>query len=531
MRRFAVAYCFLGSLLATGCTNASGPERVDGHVAETQAPIAYGSPDTIHTAVVALIGNTTQGQFACSGSIVQVKNGQGYVLTAAHCCADAAPNQVVTGTNYASQSAPAYNVVAGSVYYDPAYNPNNLPAGHDFCMLKFSGASASTPTLKLPTSASDGVATNVDVEHVGYGKTNTNSNNSTRRTGTNKITSFNNATISYKQGGPVQTPGPCEGDSGGPALVPTGVGVTQAQQTVVGVTSFGTTETCGGSDTGTSGRVSSVIGLDNNNNPRFITAYLNDTPIGTPGGSAPTNTCDSCQAAAQSGACASQTNACANDPKCVQLGQCYAGCQTQTCISNCETQAGAQAVAKYQNYSSCICNTGCPTECADVCPAGCGVTSNDAKCDTCINSSCCSQAEACIGNATCKGCLSAPTALCSGNAQYAAFSSCLQNDCGTACGFSSSSSSSSSSGGTPSTSANSSSGGTTTGSSASGNPTTTGVGGAGGAGGEGGEGGGTPQVIGGCSVGSEGSDAGSKASLAGLLLGVALAFSRRRRSA
>ncbi|APR74803.1 Flagellar hook-length control protein FliK [Minicystis rosea] len=516
MRRFAIAYCFFGSVLAAGCTNTSGPESVDGHVAETQAPIAYGAQDTIHTAVVALVGNTSQGQFACSGSIVQVKNGQGYVLTAAHCCAESAPSWVITGTNYASQSAPTYNVVAGSVYYDAQYNPNNLPAGHDFCMLKFSGASASTPTLKLPTSTADGVASNVSVEHVGYGMTNTNSNNSTRQTGTDKITSFDatGTTFSYKQGGAAQTPGPCEGDSGGPALIPTGAGVTQAQQTVVGVTSFGTTETCGASDTGTSGRVSSVIGTDNNNKPLFITAYLNDAPIGTPAGSTPPPTCESCQGDAlnQGGACANTYASCYNNAACKGILTCQQACGSDnTCASNCYTSATAAAKSLYDAILTCICDTGCPTDCATECggsaPA-CGLATKDATCNTCIEGSCCTATKDCAGDSTCVNCLKAtnPPASCNSNAKVVAFYGCLEDNCNVECLGGTTSTSSSSSSGSATTS---SSGGTATGTgSASGNPMTTGVGGSTGAagnGGEGGDGGGANNQEGSCSVGAAGS--------------------------
>jgi MYXO-CTERM domain-containing protein len=554
MRRLVLTCSLLSSLILSGCSFKGAPEPSDGKVTEARDPIAYGSPDgSKHTAVVALLANAGGGSFTeCSGSIVQVKNGHAYVLTAAHCCNQGAPTIVVAGNDYSvgeqylfggTPQAPSYAVTAGSAYYDSSYNQQD----HDFCMLKFAVGSAAT--LGLPGScATDGVTNGVMVEHVGFGMTDTNANNTGRNTGTDQITSLNSLTISYKSGyGGQNQAGTCEGDSGGPALLPAGVG--QSQQTIVGVTSYGLTTSCGAQDTGTSSRVCSEIGTG-----KFITNFLNDTPSGTPAGQMTTGTCQTCQTSAQSGTCASATNACAGDQKCLDLFTCLGNCQDQACVDACVQTAGTQGVNEYNGYVNCICGPACATECVAECGGSssssssssggtnCGLQASDPTCNTCLTGNCCNQAAACSADPACVTCLGAnPPASCNSNAALAGLYGCLQNSCAVPCGISSSSSSSSSStsgissSSSSSSSTSSSSGGSSTSSSTSSTSTSTSTsttGGAGGAGGTGGDGtGGNNNQTSGCSLNVSGADPSSGTTIAGLLAAVALAFSRRRKSA
>src|ERR1700744_3906183 len=147
MHRIALTCSLLGSLALAGCTLPTGQESAEGPSAQAKDAIAYGAADLMfpHTAVLALIGTTSMGEFECSGSIVQVKNGNAYVLTAAHCCNDGAPSTALIGAKYNMPTA-TYNVDASSIYYDSSYNGND----HDFCMLKFA-VSGTPDTLKLPT--------------------------------------------------------------------------------------------------------------------------------------------------------------------------------------------------------------------------------------------------------------------------------------------------------------------------------------------------------------------------------------------
>ena len=522
MRRLALTCSFLGSLIAAGCAP-EGPASLADHVAETGSPIVNGAQDTTHTAVVALLGNQSE----CSGTVVQVKGSNGYVLTAAHCCtAQDPPAYVVFANDYTQASASNTKyVIASSVKRDPNWNPNTNT--HDFCMLQFSGATASTPVIPVMTPTTDNLAPGTQVDFVGYGVTgdpnNPASQNSLRLHKKGPIQQVDSLLVYYNESNSGAYPvngGPCSGDSGGPALTTTGTLL------VAAVTSAGD-QTC--TQFGLSGRVSVV-----SKSGGFVDQYLNDQPI------TPANDCVTCEQNASTGVCASATTACGNDQKCITLSQCLGNCTTQACVDTCNATAGPTAVSEYKAYVNCICNTGCPTQCATECGgATCGFTTATPTCDTCLEGKCCSQATACSNDATCTSCVTSanPPASCNTNTLVKGFYGCLQNNCATPCGISTSSSSSSSSGGTSS----SSSGGTSTSSSTSsagggvgGGNTGTGGGNVGTGAGDNGAGGSgansNNNQDSGCSVGVAGSETGSAASLAGMLLGLAIAASRRRRA-
>lgn len=344
-------------VLLAGCTSPASP------AAPAQRPIAYGAPDTKHTAVVALLGTKADGIYTCSGSIVKVSGDIGYVLTAAHCCNDSTPSVVVMGSDYASgvqflggvPSPPAYGVISGSVYYDAQYTGSD----HDFCMLKFQGASGA-PTLTLP-SGSDGLANGDDLEHVGFGVTESSTDNTLRRTGTDQIYALSTAEIEWTQGGAGQTPGTCQGDSGGPALVP--AGAAQASQIVVGVTSYGDSATCSLATIGVASRVTSELGSSG-----FITKFLADAPIGNQAAAIPAPTCSECTGTASVSSCAAEADLCLNDSKCTTLIDCLNTCIAQGCVTACQTTAGKTATTNLFNFYQCVCESpACSTLCE--CPA------------------------------------------------------------------------------------------------------------------------------------------------------------------
>jgi hypothetical protein len=275
--RSRVAALALGSAILMGCSARATP---DDRVGTSRASIAYGTADSRHTAVVSVLAPVGSSSLQeCTGSIVAVTNGTGYVLTAAHCCNTYVPTLVVAASDYSVGEAylgggtpapPVYSVVRGSVFYDANYTGND----HDFCLLQFAGATPSTPTLALPTSANDGLALGAEVEHVGFGMTETSTTNSGRRTGIGTVDlGLTSLILEFSQGGANHIPGTCAGDSGGPALLP--AGVAQAQQVVVGVQSYGDASSCAGETLGVASRVSSEIGPG-----QFITSYLAGAPIG-----------------------------------------------------------------------------------------------------------------------------------------------------------------------------------------------------------------------------------------------------------
>jgi hypothetical protein len=260
----------LGLLALAACSSTQNglPEEP---VARTAAPIVYGSADAMHTAVVALLSPDGGGYDQCSGTIVQVSGGLGYVLTAAHCCSPA-PTVVILHGDYGvgvpyldgkSPVAPAYAVNAGSVKVDPAYVPTTA---HDFCMLTFD-APADTPFIPVATG-DDGLTVGTPVEYVGFGVVtdSLSDSNTLRNHATAPVdTEVTATTFTYDEGGGIG--GPCEGDSGGPALLP--VGAAQAAQTVVGTTSYGTSKCQPSGSTGVDMRVTSATGADG-----FISTYL-----------------------------------------------------------------------------------------------------------------------------------------------------------------------------------------------------------------------------------------------------------------
>jgi hypothetical protein len=283
MRLSSVAVAVVESLTLLAC-GGSEPDRE--LVRATQSRIAYGAADSVHTAVVAVLSPVGSNSVQeCSGSIVKVANGNGYVLTAAHCCNTYAPTVVVVSNDYSVGEQyvfappplpPAYPVVSGSAYYDSLFNATD----HDFCMLKFSGASAAMGVLAVPSSSADGLQLGVPIEHIGFGVTEDSGSNTQRRTGSDTLdVALTSTLIEFSQGGTGLIPGTCAGDSGGPTLLP--AGAPQAQQVVVAVQSFGNNSTCSQETLGGASRVSSEIGPG-----LFITSYLADMPIGTPAGRA-----------------------------------------------------------------------------------------------------------------------------------------------------------------------------------------------------------------------------------------------------
>lgn len=273
--------CTLAGCILFGCTASPPPgATIAGPTAGRRSAIAFGAADTTHTAVVAVLApvGTTELQ-ECTGTIVQVQNGNGYVLTAAHCCNTFVPTVVVLSESYAvgeefvfggTPTAPTYPVIASSVYYDGLYDGTD----HDFCMLQFSGATASTPTIALPSPTGDGLELGAAVEHIGFGQTQTSTTNTLRRTGTDTINeALTPLIIAFGQGGADDVAGTCEGDSGGPSLFP--AGVAQSQQVVVAVQSFGNASSCAAETLGVGSRVTSEIGPG-----AFITGYLANMPVG-----------------------------------------------------------------------------------------------------------------------------------------------------------------------------------------------------------------------------------------------------------
>ena len=524
MRTFLLTPLFLGSLLVLGCAQ-GGPAPDEERVESDEAAIINGSPDLTHTAVVAVLAP----DFACTGTVLQVKGTTGYVLTAAHCCpANDLPNQIVIGPNYTTGVIHA--VVAGSVVKDSCYQ-DYAGSTDDVCLLKFTNA-AGVPVIPAMTPQTDTLTIGTPITYVGYGITVAppGDNNSTRRYVDKMIGKVDPYFVEYASAG---VSGTCQGDSGGPGLVKV-----NGQDMVASVTSYGD-QSC--NQLGASVRTSAVY-------TDFIAPYLADQ---APNPTCPAATdCNVCSnSATQQGACADVTNACFNDAACAALVQCYQGCGTQACVNTCTTQH-VGGLTRYAAILSCICTTACAPACGGTptCTAPkCGLKVTDTTCTSCVEASCCAEAWACQADTTCRKCFGTTTspAACATNAKAQTYYQCATSTCSCAvkdpasAGTTTAASSSAATTGsgettTATTGAGGSSGETvTTGAGVGGSPATTaGVGSAGPGGAEAAGGGGSSSTeTAGCgSCATRGSAAPVPgAPVAALGLGALAAIARRRR--
>jgi hypothetical protein len=402
------------AVVAAACSSeGSLPETFD----QQEKAIYYGQLDTAHQAVVAVLRQgTTTG--ACSGTIVDVKGQSGYVLTAAHCITTTGPAVlpvselfVVMGDNY-QQSTQVFAVAEAS--FHPMYDGSNGSA-NDFGMVRFVGATATTPSIPVLAPAQDNLASGTSLDLVGFGRTNTNPNNSLRYHVVKPIAQLSSPWIVFNQSG--TSGGVCHGDSGGPAL-------TLGTERVAGVASF-ISGTC--TDTGYHGRVSTVVNS-------FIQPFIDDTTG--------VLSCDECWAMVTigNGACVGAVQACfdGTNPDCEAFYDCATACTTTACQQQCQQTHSSGASTFFAIYE-CVCDN-CPTECGNepMCakPA-CGFEFTDVTCGSCSDGSCCSEEQACADDTTCTTCVTttSPPASCSTNAILAAWNQCLKSHCAIECGF------------------------------------------------------------------------------------------------
>jgi hypothetical protein len=255
-------------LVITGC-----PERTMEGTAEAPAPMINGQVDATHEAVVNLL--SANGKQQCTGTIVQVKNGFAYVLTAGHCCKGAPRLKFVNPSS--SDVFPAFGLspIIGKPVVDPCIRedvPQSFAFGikvpeHDFCMLRFEADPNITPFIPVATGADGlGSSSTVTVDELGFGKTTPDAGSGSmvrKRTTADVLPGdvTKNVFVTHSNGGIL-----CGGDSGGPALRP--AGAPPGSQKVVGVISA-TDDACVAPGSFFS-RVTSATGPGG-----FITDYLN----------------------------------------------------------------------------------------------------------------------------------------------------------------------------------------------------------------------------------------------------------------
>ena len=398
--RFAAACCAIATVAATAAATvmACSVDTFDFEPYDSrEQAIYYGTPDTERDAVVAL----SVGWALCSGTIIAVRGNSGYVLTAAHCLVDESnkalsPNSVTVGIGADFRAANG-SFGAVEVLVHPDYNGISAGSANDFGIIRFSGASGSTPIIQAMTPSADRLEIGDLIDFVGYGITDNNDYNTQRRHIVKQITQLNSTWIVINQSG--TSGGVCSGDSGGP-------GLTVDSERVASVTSFGF-EGC--KYVSNSGRVSTVY-------DSFIRPFVFEDNCGL---DLTNEACDECSGAK----CCAYKQACADNSVCA------------ACAASDGADAACDTSAHYANWIACL-NRDCPGECGTK-ELGCGFPSLAQDCRSCFKENCCETVRACALNEACEKCVTAEfrLATCSTHEIYKAFVACMSNDCASECDY------------------------------------------------------------------------------------------------
>jgi hypothetical protein len=340
------------ALVAASCGVDTQKQNTPEKVGVNAQNIIGGAADTTDSATVFVYSNMA----ACSGTLIHVNGSYGYVLTAGHCTN-------MTGIVYIPTGASSYNDPSAQQFTvdqdtpDPLWT-GNPSSGHDFRILRFSGANSSLTVVPAAPDP-DGMAAGTMVDISGFGLTQSPPNGMTtdRMHVQMPIQQLDSMLLYFDQTG---GQGACEGDSGGPAYA-----TVNGQKMVVGVTSFGDMACA---QSGASGRPS----LDYNS---FIAPTI---------GGAVMETCDSCfnSATATGGACYSKVQACEGDTAaggCSTLVSCLNMCAmgNQTCVNNCASAASQTGISEYNAIFQCTYCGSCSAYCSQT-DCGTGATTGAA---------------------------------------------------------------------------------------------------------------------------------------------------------
>jgi secreted trypsin-like serine protease len=406
--------------LIVGCSTASRREPASSSeaIGAVSQPIINGTKDASHEAVVFVYGaQGTSNGASCTGTIVKTDAAHklGWVLTAAHCVTAIPPLVVIQGANISASATLQFSVLDYLAH--PSYD-GTISSAYDLAVIRIVGVDASTPSIPLTTST-DGVAVASTVTSIGYGRTETSTEqnpNEDRRAVSKAVGSVSASHIGYSLSGS----GICQGDSGGPVLFKSG-GV----ERVVGVHSYVAGGCTGeGSGTGYSIRVQSQLSWINT---RLAVA-------------APSTSCDLCEKTANSGnqACAAAYRTCERSAECKALYDCVLACGSS---SSCRTACDAKypnAVGPFLYAAYCSCNQACTTECKSSCSGvpKCGrAFGKNVSCNVCLEGACCDEGLACTADGECYACWNSSDASskCATNAKRQALLKCQATECQSSC--------------------------------------------------------------------------------------------------
>jgi secreted trypsin-like serine protease len=192
-----------------------------------------GQIDREHSQVMLLVN---QAGFLCTGTLIQVREQTGFLLTAAHCVTEEEPGAprlpaeqfvVLAGTDFLDSTA---LFAVDQIRVHPGYD--GTFAQDDVAIVRVD-LGDSTPPRAIPplTAQEDALQVKDRLLLVGYGQTESDDENSLRRQVSREISDLDSQLIAYTQ---EDGKGTCFGDSGGPGLVSVG-----GEERVASVTSGG----------------------------------------------------------------------------------------------------------------------------------------------------------------------------------------------------------------------------------------------------------------------------------------------------
>jgi secreted trypsin-like serine protease len=243
------------ALALAGLSACSSPDTALS-LGQAGQPILRGQTDREHPQVMLL---ANQAGFLCTGTLIQVREQTGFLLTAAHCVTEEEPGAtrlppeqfvVLAGNDFLDSSA-VFPV--DEIRVHPGYD--GTFAQDDVAVVRLDLAD-STPARAIPplSAQEDTLEVNDRLLLVGYGQTESDDENSVRRHVSRDIADLDSELIAYSQ---EDGKGTCFGDSGGPGLV-----TVHGEERVASVTSGGVDadERCSGGF-GVGMRVSAFAGF------------------------------------------------------------------------------------------------------------------------------------------------------------------------------------------------------------------------------------------------------------------------------
>ena len=168
---------------------------------QSAQPILRGQVDHEHPQVLLL---ANQAGFLCTGTLIQVREQTGFLLTAAHCVTEEDPGAsrlpaeqfvVLAGTDFLDSTAV---FAVDEIRVHPAYD--GTFANHDVAVVRIDLGDSTPPPAIPPLSAQeDALAVDDRLLLVGYGQTESDEDNSLRRHVTRNILELDAQLVTYTQ--------------------------------------------------------------------------------------------------------------------------------------------------------------------------------------------------------------------------------------------------------------------------------------------------------------------------------------------